>query len=85
MSFALGVKPWMAKPATKTDLPLPTFLSRKAPVAVPVSVTTSLPNGVVTGAPVKVASVAALYTLLAAESPDKAKVAGVMLAARLVG
>ena len=61
--------PPIVTPVTVTDLPVPTFLSLKAPSAVPPTVTTSPLIALTPALPLSCAAVVASYTLLVALSP----------------
>ena len=64
---------------------MPTFLSANSPAPVPVTVTTSLPNGPTAAVPVNVAVGVASYVLLCADMPLTASDLAVMPAVNPVG
>ena len=63
----------MVLPLTVMAMPVPTFLSANRPLAVPPSVTMSLPSAVMAAVPPRVAAVVPSYTLLVAVTPVTAR------------
>ena len=64
---------------------VPTFLSAKNPVGVPLKFTCPPPKGLATATPVSVAAVVPSYTLDDADKPSTVNMAGVMSAYNELG